>query len=1740
MITRGEYVTNKKAYGVILNHTKQCSEAVLVENNTVVSAYKIDITGKYSYNNTKAKDLVELALDGVKGCNAKNGQALPWEKGTLMEHIFTKKKVEYTVQLYRNELIGMYATKGEDTVRLERSVNAVIPKNIPYIQLTDVKKGLELSENELDAIPTRSVEEIALEKEDVSWLKKKKYYIVNNDEDAEKLFTFLDNYNGVISYDTETTGLKINCFGKIGSSYMADLEKHNAEHPDDKVRADRLVGIIFCVEPDVSYYFPCFNRKFKNLYEDKNSPVRKKIIQNIRARYTVGAGVNQNHIGDMMRYINNTPDDEIRLDVILMERVRHILETKHIAAHHGSFEWKVGWQYEIDTNLKDDSMLMHQLMYKFRSTTANSGEPSNLKYLTKVELGIDQWELKDFFPNWKEDKKGTVRERKDAKSKGTQIDFSYMDYEGSRVYAPADGDFTLQLVLKYKEDMIKNHSEMLYIYDVEMLVSCAIGYMEFYGHRLNESKILGAREDTRANILMIEHDIRSSIGYNGQAEDDLYNQLVAIKDQIKNEKDHNIVDNVLVPQMTNICEKLRATIDADEAHAINLSAPGQVADLFYNKLGYPMPSDKMSVAKKELKALVKERDSEGNLKYPVASLYSKYKNETTLMTKFFDNLPYFMYPGGFIFSSYGQIATATGRMSCIDENSLVMVPGGDVKIKELRVNDQVYCYNDLGELRVKKVLNVIDKGKKECIRLNWIDADSGTKGYLVCTPDHLIRLESGEWVQAGKLNIGDKLCYLARSCEDSIKMHIAGRFNVPECEKNNEHTHYVESITKVGVRHVYDLEIEDYHNFIANEINVHNCNKPNAQQYPKVITKIVVPREDFVMVDADYSQIEYRVLTALAKNEGLAELFADPDSDYHTLMASLMYDVPYASVTPQMRSAAKSFNFGIPYGMGFGSLAILLTGKKTKQTIEEAKEKYEMYFKNQPKTRAFFADIKEMAQVHKYTKTLFNRYRYYTFTDKDGNINEGRKAAALRQAGNAVIQGCLDGDTLIQTKELGIVKIKDAVDTHLHVWDGDKWSSGDILYSGKKRKCIVRFNNGQEFICSPTHKFLVRSHKGNDRFVECKDLLTKETSKNPHRVVVNSKYESSEHKYSSEWAYGYKSMTHNANNVFIENMNTSFEAGMVLGRLASDGSILDREVGGSCILQYVAEHELGVADKLIEYMKPLGIKYADNEVRDGRTEKVNRIYAYSRSLVKEINELDIKHKVHDNIFMDTELLRGFIKGMFDGDGGISGKTISLTFGTQCDFEPMCRDIQKALAFFGIRSRYYKYEYRSKITIKTNDNSKFLEIIGFINDEKQKLGNELECIRDEHIFGQVIIPESVEITDEYIDMYDVCNTDGGYYVADGIITHNTAADIFKISVARNFTYIRKNKLLGLLLIINMVHDEQLMEINSKYLNVTKALADIGVNMQFDIDGFPPLYIGAGCGPAWGYAKGKMAEIHPTLLQNIIDSNRTSQLFKAEPKATVEEDQKKIADMVYEFRRSKVANYLSNPENWHKAIHPAIGGLINLQFNYGRGDDAKAYVGPNGETYSDSEFLELNIADFLKENGINADPKWFSADEMIDEREEEEEEGYDDNDDDEFNPDEMDGELSEEVASVYKKIEEDNSLYGSDISDLVKTFGCVALPGKKIIGFDVRDMNWRNRDALIDWLEPYTINDGESTEGAMEIAFFKEGNIFNKTDIYVKGISPAEAEKQYKIIKNTKKFASVIDYKAGDIHNRSQAK
>ena len=964
MICSGYYIEisgNKdEKFNVIYKSEVKDVIIYLGKDNNIVSAYKIKDNIKYAFNNKIAEKVYGVIKNGIQGATAKNGTPVPFKYGAASMHYFKKHSIDYEVEKFNGEMVHIAISDKRFNLNLDFYEGDFKEAEINYVRI----ENESITNINVDDVPVRSLEEIALEK-DISWLKDKKYYVVNDNATAEALFSQLEKYKGIIAVDYETTGLKINMFGQYGSKRRAELEKYNLENPDSPIKTDSVVGIIFCVEEGVSYYFPVGHRKFDNLYS-KRDEVCIRTIRNIKARYTVG-----DHRDDFSEYgvfIRNLPESDFTPDIILMERIRDILEKCNMLAHNGSFEYKVSLLYNIDLNLKEDTMLMHQLMYKFRSTTSNKGEPSNLKYLTKVEFNIEQLSLEDFFANYKEDNKGTVRN-----SKASTIDFSYMDYKGTKAYGPADGDFTLALYRIYKKDLKTKYKDMEYIYNVEVIVAMAIGYMEFYGLRIDEEKIEQANTRSLNDMLLLEHRIRKIANYSSENEDKIYDSLLEAKEANNLEKESSLLAS------------LRAEIDASE-NVLNLNSPAQVSSLFYDILKYPCKDGDRSVGKKVIKSLTKAKDKDGSPKYPAVGLYREYKDLSSLVTKFFGKLPDFMYPGGFFFSSFGQISTATGRMSCLDEDTLVTTVGGVKKIKNIKVGDLVYCYDDSGDIRIKPVLNVIYKGYKDCIELTYKKLKSKTTNKLVCTPDHKIKTVDFGWKEA-KDCINKKVYHYS----DKSTVYLEG------CK--------IIDSKAVGKRNVYDLEIEGIHNFIANEICVHNCSRPNSQQLPKSVTKIIVPRDNYIEIDADFSQIEYRTMTALAMEAHLIEQFRDPDSDFHTIMASVMYQVPYASVTPEMRSSAKSFNFGIPYGMGLKSLSILLFGDSTQEHVEKAKELYELYFKDQQNIRKFFDRAKETASVYKFNKTYFNRVRAYSFVDADGNFSEAKKAMALRQAGNFIIQG---------------------------------------------------------------------------------------------------------------------------------------------------------------------------------------------------------------------------------------------------------------------------------------------------------------------------------------------------------------------------------------------------------------------------------------------------------------------------------------------------------------------------------------------------------------------------------------------------------------------------------------------------------------------------------------------------------------------------------------------------------------
>lgn len=627
-----------------------------------------------------------------------------------------------------------------------------------------------------------------------------------------------------------------------------------------------------------------------------------------------------------------------------------------------------------------------------------------------------------------------------------------------------------------------------------------------------------------------------------------------------------------------------------------------------------------------------------------------------------------------------------------------------------------------------------------------------------------------------------------------------------------------------------------------------SINKPNYQSYNDPIKKNVIPRPGFWMFDTDYSSVEYRVLGNMVGNKKIMENFKDPDFDYHAYQAAHMYNVPYSAVTKKLRKAAKGINFGLPYGMGDESLGVRVFGESSPENTRKAAALRAAYFKGQEDIRDWFEFHRDKGVNKGYTETYFGRRRYYRRSDFS-------VSAIRRQAGNQVIQGCQSLETHILTKEFGIVELGDVLGLNVTVWTGKEWTNADVLSAGNKRKTVIKFKGGQTMICSPNHKFLVATKRGGTMWVEAKDLHTTDAYRNPHRIVVNQQYAVADYKYSSNRKYD--CYTANANNVYLEDINNSYGIGVVLGRLASDGNQTLNNKGSNAIVQIVAEHEYSILPELREYMSALNFTENAKDLREDRNERITNLSVYSTSLSKEIDDLDIRHKVHKNIFKDTEVLRGFLCGYFDGDGGVSGKTITCVFGKQDNFRQLVEDMQKALLFFGVRSRIREYDDRYVLQIKTNDNDVFLDEIGFLNFDKQCAGRKLYCIEEEKTFGKCIIPESVEVTDELIPMADVCNTSGGYYVADGIVTHNTAADIYKTAVGRVFKRICREGWLGKVMFTGFIHDELLGEVSNDinpgvFLKALREEFEVKINNE---DGSPwsPLYMGFGYGMSWYEAK-----------------------------------------------------------------------------------------------------------------------------------------------------------------------------------------------------------------------------------------------------------------------------------------------
>lgn len=253
-------------------------------------------------------------------------------------------------------------------------------------------------------------------------------------------------------------------------------------------------------------------------------------------------------------------------------------------------------------------------------------------------------------------------------------------------------------------------------------------------------------------------------------------------------------------------------------------------------------------------------------------------------------------------------------------------------------------------------------------------------------------LKGGKKTKAGSYSTGAEILenmnypiiekiILYRQLTKLKSTYVVGLLNVIDPRTNRIHSTFNQTITATG-------------RISSTEPNLQNI--PIKLEIGRNLRKAFVPKDGYVFLDADYSQIELRVLAHMANEQKLIEAFKN-DEDIHTLTASEVFNVSPEDVTPLHRRNAKAVNFGIVYGMGAFSLA-----KDLDIRNDEAKEYINKYFEKYPNVKKYLDDSIVCAKNDGYAKTLYNRRRKMVELNSKSHVE---RAFGERVSMNMPIQG---------------------------------------------------------------------------------------------------------------------------------------------------------------------------------------------------------------------------------------------------------------------------------------------------------------------------------------------------------------------------------------------------------------------------------------------------------------------------------------------------------------------------------------------------------------------------------------------------------------------------------------------------------------------------------------------------------------------------------------------------------------
>ena len=403
-----------------------------------------------------------------------------------------------------------------------------------------------------------------------------------------------------------------------------------------------------------------------------------------------------------------------------------------------------------------------------------------------------------------------------------------------------------------------------------------------------------------------------------------------------------------------------------------------------------------------------------------------------------------------------------------------------------------------------------------------------------------------------------------------------------------------------------------------------------------------------------------------------------------------------------------------------------------------------------------------------------------------------------RNSLNNPMQGCISGESLILSEGHGIVPISNLNGQMISVWDGERFSDASVAYSGKKQKVVVLLQNGQEIVCSPDHKFLTTNSYGSQMW-----RTVSEISELRGKIWIKLSDEVDDYHSPTSIPEAFPKTSHNSHTESLLNM-TPMELGIWVGRLASDGS-----VGDGNVRLLVAEHEKSILEFLVDITSKIFPPRVREVLREDKLPMFTIDLDHS-SLSKFLVDTGVKFQIPRFITEDKEILRGYLIGMFDGDGTVNKDGAYLTFGEGDRYYAWAKQVLVSLSMFGVSARINRCEGKINVRVLKRDMPKFTQEIGFINKVKQDKSEKIFSQAKKNdwgaIYGKSVSVKSVTMTDEYIHMYDVVDSDTERFMVDGVVTHNSGADMTKLAMKEfrkvNRELLQANKV-GIIL---PVHDE----------------------------------------------------------------------------------------------------------------------------------------------------------------------------------------------------------------------------------------------------------------------------------------------------------------------------------------------